>query len=454
LFANGSYPSASTPARVILSILTHASLGGVDGDYQFRIDPVLKPALVSGDETSLRDRDPIFAPSVYDSILGATLEVLGPPMHAEIAGAGFAGLAAAIALHRRGWSVIVHEKEPELRAFGAGIFIWENGQRVLQAIGAYPDMARGAHQAPGYETRRNGVCVSFETINGGNPFLLMTMTRQHLYSAILASVAREGIEIVTRSEAVAARPEGVLELASGRRRKADLVIAADGVRSAVRESLGIACSRRKYQDGIVRVLVERGSFVGGAWDHVIDFWAFEPRTLRILYAPCEDGRLYMAMMSPRDDKQASKLPVDPTVWASAFPMLAPAIKSVGSRGRYDVYETTRLDSWSVGHVAIVGDAAHAMPPTLAQGACLAMMNALSLAEFVSEGSDLTVDLQRWEKRERALTDHTQSRSAELARTRALGSGMQWDDIGMRAARHVPTGTRPEEFSRLRPSAGI
>jgi 2-methyl-3-hydroxypyridine 5-carboxylic acid dioxygenase len=243
-----------------------------------------------------------------------------------------------------------------------------------------------------------------------------------------------------------------LELAGGRRRKADLVIAADGVRSAVRDSLGIACSRRKYQDGIVRVLIDRGGFVGGAWDHVIDFWAFEPRTLRILYAPCEDGRLYMAMMSPRDDKEASKLPIDPAVWASAFPMLAAAIASVGSRGRYDVYETTRLDAWSVGRVAILGDAAHAMPPTLAQGACLAMMNALSLAEFVCKGSDLMADLQGWEAHERPLTDHTQSRSAELARTRALGSGMQWDDIGMRAARHIPTGTRPEEFPRLRPSA--
>jgi 2-methyl-3-hydroxypyridine 5-carboxylic acid dioxygenase len=374
-------------------------------------------------------------------------------MHAEIAGAGFAGLAAAIALHRRGWSVIVHEKEAELRAFGAGIFIWENGQRALQAIGAYADVARGAHQAPGYETRRNGVCVSFEAINGGNPFLLMTMTRQHLYSAILASVAREGIEIVTRSEAVAARPEGILELAGGGHRKADLVIAADGVRSAVRESLGVACSRRKYQDGIVRVLVDRGNFIGGSWDHVIDFWAFGARTLRILYAPCEDGRLYMAMMSPRDDKEASKLPIDPAVWVGAFPMLAPAIEGVGSRGRYDVYETTRLDTWSVGRVAIIGDAAHAMPPTLAQGACLAMMNALSLAEFVGHGSDLTADLQRWEKAERALTDHTQSRSAELARTRALGSGMQWDDIGMRAARHVPTGSRAEDFPRPGPPRG-
>ena len=70
-------------------------------------------------------------------------------MHAEIAGAGFAGLAAAIALRQRGWSVRVHEKEAELRAFGAGIFVWENGLRVLHAIGAYDDVVRGAHQAPG-----------------------------------------------------------------------------------------------------------------------------------------------------------------------------------------------------------------------------------------------------------------------------------------------------------------
>lgn len=370
-------------------------------------------------------------------------------MHAEIAGAGFAGLAAAIALRRRGWSVRVHEKEPELRAFGAGIFIWENGQRVLQAIGAYDDVARGAHQAPGYETRRDGVCVSFEKINGANPFLLQTMTRQHLYSAIIAAAERAGIEIVTRSEVTGALPEGVLQLAGGRRLEADLVIAADGVRSAVRDSLGLACKRHKYQDGIVRVLVDRAPFMGGDWEHVIDFWAFEPRTLRILYAPCEDGKLYFAMMAPRADTQAATLPIKPEVWGSVFPMLMPAIKTIGDRGRYDVYETTKLDSWSVGRVAILGDAAHALPPTLAQGACLAMMNALSLAEIVTGGSDVPASLRRWEAQERALTDHTQERSAELARTRALGAGMQWDEVGLRAARHVPFGTRPQEFPRAR-----
>lgn len=45
--------------------------------------------------------------------------------HAEIAGAGFAGLVAGIALRQSGWTVRIHEASRELRAFGAGIFIWE-----------------------------------------------------------------------------------------------------------------------------------------------------------------------------------------------------------------------------------------------------------------------------------------------------------------------------------------
>ena len=55
--------------------------------------------------------------------------------HAEIAGAGFAGLVAATALGRRGWSVRVHEANAELREYGAGLFLWGNGFSVLETIG-------------------------------------------------------------------------------------------------------------------------------------------------------------------------------------------------------------------------------------------------------------------------------------------------------------------------------
>lgn len=363
-------------------------------------------------------------------------------MHAEIAGAGFAGLTAAIALRQRGWTVRVHETNADLRAFGAGIFIWDNGLRVLEAVGAYDGVVNGAFAASGYRTHRDGICLSDEKVNAGGRYRLLTMTRQHLYGAILAAARSVNIEIVTNSTAIGASPEGVLHMADGRRLDADLVIGADGVRSAVRDSLGLTDSRRKYLDGIIRVLVQRGPLKGGVWDEVIDFWAFTPRTLRILYTPCGEDELYMAMMAPLEDEAASSIPVNVDVWASCFPDLRPALEAIGDRGRYDVYETTTLSRWSSGRVAIIGDAAHAMPPTLAQGAGCAMMNALSLAVAVeaTPRAGLTEALAAWEARERPLTDHTQASAAHLAKTRELANGMPWDGDCFRAARHIPTGT--------------
>jgi 2-methyl-3-hydroxypyridine 5-carboxylic acid dioxygenase len=363
-------------------------------------------------------------------------------MHAEIAGASFAGLTAAIALRQRGWTVRVHETNADLRAFGAGIFIWNNGLRVLQAVDAYDGVVNGAFAAGGYRTQRDGVCLSRAAVNSDGGHRLLTMTRQHLYGALLEAARRVDVELLTNSTATGASPEGVLHMADGRRLEADLVIGADGVRSAVRDSLRLIDARRKYLDGIIRVLVPRGPLKGGIWDEVIDFWASTPRVLRILYTPCGENELYMAMMAPVEDKAASSLPVDVDVWASGFPDLRPALEAIGSSGRYNVYETTTLSRWSSGRVAIIGDAAHAMPPTLAQGAGCAMMNALSLAVAVDgvRPEAFGEALSAWETRERPLTDHTQASAAHLAKTRELANGMPWGSDCFRAPRHIPTGT--------------
>src|SRR5260370_19283165 len=108
--------------------------------------------------------------------------------HAEIAGAGFAGLTAACALAQRGWSVRVHERGQRLRTTGAGIYIYENGLRVLAAVAAYDEAGKGA---PFSHTRevpddRNHV-ISGHRPQGSRAF---SIVRQTLLNARAAAATR------------------------------------------------------------------------------------------------------------------------------------------------------------------------------------------------------------------------------------------------------------------------
>src|SRR6185503_1501081 len=149
------------------------------------------------------------------------------PRHAEIVGAGFAGLTAACALAQRGWSVRVHERADQLRTTGAGIYVYENGLRVLESLGAYADAVEGAPIANTREVRddHNRVVSVHRWDSSSRVF---SIVRQQVINALAASARRSGAEIVTGSAAVAATSSGELILADGGRVQADLVVAADG----------------------------------------------------------------------------------------------------------------------------------------------------------------------------------------------------------------------------------
>jgi len=364
--------------------------------------------------------------------------------HAEISGAGFAGLTAAAALAQMGWSVRVHERAPELRTEGAGIVLWNNSLQVLEKIGAIHDLMSDSMTPPAYETRMNNVIQSQEVLEG---IRWRTMTRAHLYNSLLTAAREAGAEVVPGSDVAAATADGQLTLASGETIQADLIIGADGVSSAVRDSLDIPLTRERSHDGITRFLVPRRKAQlaelepDTEWDNVIDFWNLEPRVLRILYTPANERELYIALMAPAADAQGSKVPIDLDLWTSVFPQLAPVLEDAATiPGRYYGYQTTRLESWTRGKVALIGDAAHAMCPALAQGAGCAMQNAWTLAVAATEASatDIPDALREWERVERPFTDRAQDRSQWFADTREMANGNQFTGEMVETALYNPT----------------
>lgn len=360
--------------------------------------------------------------------------------HAEIAGGGFAGLTAAVALRQRGWTVRLHEKAPELRPVGAGILLWHNALRVLEAVGALDDVLKVSMTPPAYETRVQNKTVSKETFDG-LPWRMMT--RQNLHNSLVAAAGHEGVEITVNSEIVSADPAGSIALASGKTLKADLIVGADGVASKVRDSVGFVLQRNMSRDGITRVTVprRRRELGPGEWDNVIDFWNFEPRVLRVLYCPCDDDNLYLALMAPRDDADGSRVPIKLDLWTSIFPHLTPVLEEAAKiNGRYDRYQTTVLNEWTRGKIALIGDAAHAMCPALGQGACCAMVNGLTLAMAMEENPAVEESLKTWESRMRPLTDRCQERSANFAATRGMSKGNQFTATMLETARFDPIET--------------
>jgi 2-polyprenyl-6-methoxyphenol hydroxylase-like FAD-dependent oxidoreductase len=285
--------------------------------------------------------------------------------------------------------------------FGAGIWLWENGLSSLEAIGTLDEAIARGQRMSAWEIRdRNDRLIRRRQAFRWDR--LIVPPRADLYES-LKRVAREhGVEILTNSRAVSADPSGAVVLADGSRVTGDLVVAADGLRSTVRESLKLTMSFRHLGNGAIRLLIPRRE--DETSDVAAEYWNGN-RVL--LYNPCTPELVYLCFVCPVDDERGKRVPVDKETWCESFPMLAHAIERIDDQGRWDDFETVVSRKWSVGKIAIIGDASHGQPPWLGQAANLAFANALALAEFVSYGSDVPRALESWEGWCRPTTDHTE-----------------------------------------------
>jgi 2-methyl-3-hydroxypyridine 5-carboxylic acid dioxygenase len=214
----------------------------------------------------------------------------------------------------------------------------------------------------------------------------------------------------------------------------------------VRDSLDLTQEHTQFPIGVIRLLVPRSEEEADSeeWNNYINFWQISPFR-RVLYAPCNKNDLYLMLGADFDDTEALQIPLNKRVWIDTFPHLEGILSRIGEDLRCDQYELLKLETWSAGRVAIIGDAAHAMPPTIAQGVGSGMMNALALAVALDEFADVPTALSRWEEKERPMTEHSQ----EISRQRVFNLAPsenndrnKWEEGVLRTAHHLPTGAQP------------
>jgi 2-polyprenyl-6-methoxyphenol hydroxylase-like FAD-dependent oxidoreductase len=321
--------------------------------------------------------------------------------HVEIAGGGIAGLNAAIILARHGWTVRVHERALEIREAGAGIFLRKNSIDVLEMEGAFADLAPCGVKilAARIADREGRIRQEFDV----TPSRLHCVPRQSLVDVLAQTARQAGVEIELSSTATAAEPDGYLVMQDGRRRKADLVVVADGFRSPIRNALISGARAWELRTTVNRHLVS-GREIARA-PITTQHWS---GNRRIGITPTSETQTYVYTICHDDDAGGRKLPLDVEDWTRTFPSLRETLEVISAAPvtQYH-YHLVKCPRWQKGRVAIIGDAAHGLPPTLGQGAGLAIMNAYALAKCLDRQISVEEALRQWEERVRFVSDRTQ-----------------------------------------------
>jgi 2-polyprenyl-6-methoxyphenol hydroxylase-like FAD-dependent oxidoreductase len=337
-------------------------------------------------------------------------------MKALIAGAGIGGLATGIALTQVGLEVDMFERSPQLREVGAGLMIWPNGTRSLQSLGV--EVPSQKVRAIVLRAQRGGVLMEspVDDISRRYGSDVKFVHRADLQAALARRLGSEALHL--GAEVVAFEDSGdqvQVRLGDGRTQSGDLLVGADGLRSAVRAQL-LGDSDPIYLGstiwrGVVSsdgIPLERG--VGVNWvGRGAEFLAFYVGDASIYWAGVtKEAKGERAGPGGHKKDLLDRF----RQWPEAVPALITATED-GAILRNDMYDRRPVPHWSAGRVTLVGDAAHPMTPNQGQGACQALEDAVALGESLKGASNLAAAFTTYEglRMKRAYSAVTLSRQA-------------------------------------------
>ena len=320
-------------------------------------------------------------------------------MRVAVVGAGIAGLTAGIALARRGLSVEIFERASQLDEIGAGIQLSPNAMAVLQRLEVAPLLTEAIEpEAVDIRTGTSGRLLARIPLGAvarqryGAPYCVLSRT--HLQVALAAAARSRGVAIRLGATIVAERQNGLRIGSGGGRIEADAVVVADGVRSKLRrDHFGLSGARP------IGATAWRGTLSAGraraavALDRVA-LWLMPGAHL--VHYPIDGGKRVNLVL----------------VAANSFPGLAAFGAARALIGRVEDWTPWPLlaveegEPWVRGNTVLIGDAAHAMPPTLAQGGAMGIEDSWELAAALGASGV---------KVEEALATYEQRRRGRIAR---------------------------------------
>ncbi|WIE83707.1 NAD(P)/FAD-dependent oxidoreductase [Curtobacterium sp. MCPF17_021] len=353
-------------------------------------------------------------------------------MKALIVGGGIAGLAAAIALHRAGHGSIVLERNAgSADDAGSWLQVASNGVGALHALGlgsAVPTLGVRSSWLQTFDSRGRRTA---ELPLGPQDEATATRSvkRADLYRLLRTDAERRGVTIITGTRVLSAADEGcqasVLTERHGRF-TADIVIGADGIGSAVRRTLGSHgpdASRVTKKDVLAPVVSIGGTYTGSGLPEtetgVTGALQFRFGRDCFLGTVRVDTSTVLWFANPRlravDGGERAAVSLSGPEWAVVLPRLVgrdalPVSALLAGSGDVDAWTsrtTPRPVLWGQGRIVLIGDAAHAIPPTAGQGASLALEDAVVLGSLAAGGvsaTNLAVHLRdRRDRRVAAIT---------------------------------------------------
>ncbi|MGW2490003.1 FAD-dependent monooxygenase [Streptomyces sp. NPDC001606] len=316
---------------------------------------------------------------------------------AVVIGGGIGGLTAAAALHRRGWEVTVLERARSLEPVGAAISLAPNALAALDVLGVGEEIRDlAAWQGDGGLRTPSGRWLSRSSARaaadrfGGPLVLLPRATLVDRLAALLPPGAVRTASAATLTDP-GDRDRPARVTTGDTEREADLVVAADGINSRVRAALFPRHPGPAYAGFTTwRLLLP----LPGARFASHETWG---RGRIWGTHPLKDGRVYAyaAALAPAgeraaDDERAELLRRFGD-WHDPIPAVLAAARPEDVL-RHDVHHiATPLPAYHLGRTALLGDAAHAMPPTLGQGGNQAIEDAVVLAHHAPDLAAYSAD---------------------------------------------------------------